>query len=384
MRRITWFVVVALLLAIAAGVVAAPAKPAPAKAAPAKPSPKAAPTPAKPAPAKTVDRAKLLAQFKTAPNSAVVAVVNGQKITKGDLMADLWDWQAPSVLDEMIQQTLIKQAAQKKGVSLTEKDINARVEETKKRMPPDQSFDEVLARYGITKANFLARTKSGLLAERIVEKDINPTDADYAQFIKASHVLVRIQPGKDEDERKKNEDAAKEKIDKIAAEIKGGLDFAEAAKKYSEDEQNKDKGGDLGWFKRGRMAPEFEKAAFDLKPGDVSEPVKTFYGYHLIKVTKLGKDATAEEKAELRDQIVREQKGMKMPQWYQNLRSSAKIENYLNPEPPKPPAPKPAPPPKPAPKAEEKKPEAKPAEAKPAETKPAESKPAEEKPAANP
>ena len=258
MRRITLLMVVAVLLvAVVSGAVWAQAAKKPAAA------------------AKNVDRAALLAKFKTAPPSSVVATVNGEKITKAQLLDALWDWQSPAALDELIQQKIIQQEAAKKGVKVTQAEIDQRIAETKKRMPPDQSFDEALARYGITKVSFLARTKAGLMAEGVVKKGIKISDAEFAQFIKARHILVRVPYGKDEEERKKNEDAAKEKIDKIAAEIKGGLDFSEAAKKYSEDETNKDQGGDLGWFKRGKMAAEFENAAFALKPGDISEPVKT-------------------------------------------------------------------------------------------------------------
>jgi peptidyl-prolyl cis-trans isomerase D len=66
--------------------------------------------------------------------------------------------------------------------------------------------------------------------------------------------------------------------------VKGTLDFAEAAKEYSDDNTTADKGGDLGFFKKGEMAPEFDAVAFALKPGQIGEPVKTPFGYHIIKV----------------------------------------------------------------------------------------------------
>ena len=66
--------------------------------------------------------------------------------------------------------------------------------------------------------------------------------------------------------------------------MKGTLDFAEAAKEYSDDNATADKGGDLGFFKKGDMAPEFDTVAFALKPGEISEPFRTPFGYHIIKV----------------------------------------------------------------------------------------------------
>src|SRR5262249_11303920 len=78
---------------------------------------------------------------------------------------------------------------------------------------------------------------------------------------------------------------AKASADSLLAEIrKRGVDFAELAKKFSQEPGASSSGGDLGWFGRGRMVPEFEKAAFSLPPGGISPVVKTQFGYHIIKV----------------------------------------------------------------------------------------------------
>jgi hypothetical protein len=80
----------------------------------------------------------------------------------------------------------------------------------------------------------------------------------------------------------KTEGEAKQKIDRIAAELKGGADFATLAKKWSED-PSATSGGELPWFGKGRMIPVFEEAAFKLNPGQVSEPLKTDFGYYILK-----------------------------------------------------------------------------------------------------
>lgn len=93
--------------------------------------------------------------------------------------------------------------------------------------------------------------------------------------VRASHILFKTE-GKDEA-------AVRKTAEGVLARVKAGEDFAALAKKYSEDDGNKDKGGDLDYFGRGVMAKEFEDAAFDLKPGETSGLVKTSFGFHIIK-----------------------------------------------------------------------------------------------------
>ncbi|NDY41804.1 peptidylprolyl isomerase [Dissulfurirhabdus thermomarina] len=100
------------------------------------------------------------------------------------------------------------------------------------------------------------------------------------EMVRARHILIRVGQGADEKTRAKAEAKARD----IRKQIRKGADFADLAKKYSEDPGTRDKGGELGFFPKGRMVPEFEKAAFALKKGEVSQPVRTAFGYHLIQV----------------------------------------------------------------------------------------------------
>src|SRR5687767_7817443 len=116
--------------------------------------------------------------------------------------------------------------------------------------------------------------------------------------VKASHILLKTE-GKD--------DAAVKKLaEDLAAKAKGGADFAELAKKHSEDDSNNAKGGDLDFFGRGQMVADFDKVAFALKPGEISGPVKTEFGYHVIKVVEkkaAAQKPLAEVRAQIEDQI---------------------------------------------------------------------------------
>jgi len=119
------------------------------------------------------------------------------------------------------------------------------------------------------------------IPENVIEAYYAAHTKEFQQeeMVKARHILIKVK----EDASKTVEAKAKKAIDAVLAKYKKGASFEELAKKYSEG-PSKISGGDLGWFGKGRMVPEFEKATFDLKKGQVSAPVRTSFGYHLILV----------------------------------------------------------------------------------------------------
>ena len=152
----------------------------------------------------------------------------------------------------------------------------------------------------------------------------NPDAVKKPELVTASHILVRVE--KDADEATKN--AAKEKIEKVRKELLEGGDFAKLAQEYS-DCPSKANGGSLGEFGRGRMVPEFEKAAFEQKVGEIGEIVETDFGYHVVKVEKHDPAGTVTFE-EVRDEIIegmgRERIGEKISNYLDGLRAAAKIE----------------------------------------------------------
>lgn len=121
---------------------------------------------------------------------------------------------------------------------------------------------------------------------------------DDKEAVQASHILIRI-------ESDENEPEARQKIEEILSQLQGGADFARLAQEHSQDQTNADKGGDLGFFSRGRMVPEFERVAFSMEPGQLSGLVRTSFGFHLIKVTDVRRiDTRTKAEEELRQEEI--------------------------------------------------------------------------------
>jgi len=129
-----------------------------------------------------------------------------------------------------------------------------------------------------------------------IDRYYNNNLAQYQtpEQVRASHILLKTE-GKDEATVRKQAEA-------VLAQVKGGADFAELAKKVSEDDGSKVNGGDLDYFSRGRMVPEFETAAFAMQPGQTSDLVKSQFGFHIIRVVDK-RPAVTRTLAEVRPQI---------------------------------------------------------------------------------
>ncbi|NSW77699.1 MAG: peptidylprolyl isomerase [Chthonomonadetes bacterium] len=294
------------------------------------------------APAKSAPKTSATAKPATPSAQNVVGRVGNAVITRDEMLKTLEAWYGPQVVEDLISLKIVEQEAKKYGITATQAEINQRYNEAidgmRARVPPGADVYVELAKQGWTRPHMEAVLKRALLLEKLVARTVRDTD-----FIHARHILIQPQmPAITPDQnvsaeerqklfaeaRAKAEEEAKAKAQKVYEELKAGKDFAEAAKEYSDDRSNKDRGGDLGPFARGMMVKEFEDAAFALKPGEISEPVKTVYGWHIIKVEKLGKDIPAVDKARLTQTIVRQ----KMGEYYQNLLRQANKQNLLLPK----------------------------------------------------
>lgn len=233
-------------------------------------------------------------------------------------------------LQQLINQQLLLQQVKKERIKVPKADVDAELETIKSGFPTEEDYRAQLRINNMTEkqlremindnlaVNALLETKS---AYEVTEEDVVRA---YEQ-VEASHIL--IEPVGDE----RNFELARTLAEKVLAEIKGGKDFAEAAKTYSADPGSKDKGGELGYFTRDMMVKEFSDAAFALQVGEISEPVKSDYGYHIIKVT--GKKEAAGEDFEnqkdtLRTTLQQQKSDQQLQTWFEEIRSKAKIEIY--------------------------------------------------------
>lgn len=202
---------------------------------------------------------------------------------------------AKRTLDRLIEEHLIDAQLAKADIEVDPDKVNAELDKFVDRFPTKKSFDAFLERNGQTLSGMKRNLRKDLQLRVLLEKkygisvddkdarayyDSNPARFEKEEQVHARHILVKTSRGADKAELAE----AKARAAEIAKKAKKpGADFAALAKKYSEGPSAK-RGGDLGYFTAPRMVPEFSKAAFAMKPGDVSGPVKTQFGYHIIKV----------------------------------------------------------------------------------------------------
>ncbi|MCL6642457.1 MAG: peptidylprolyl isomerase [Candidatus Bipolaricaulota bacterium] len=253
------------------------------------------------------------------------------------------------VIDDLLRKRLIAQELERRRIAISPTDIDDRTEIEFERILrqnnlTEEQAQEILKRQGRTLESFKKELRQAvelhLQTERLrdlVVGPIEPTDQELSAYLEehredydtpeevhARHILIRVPEGASEAEIAQ----AKKQIEDIKKELEGGADFAELAKKYSQDPGSAPNGGDLGFFSRGQMVKEFEEAAFSLEPGQVSDPVRTQFGFHLIKVEEK-KPAQHPELAQIRERVLKDyieaERDRRFEQFYNELKARAKI-----------------------------------------------------------
>jgi parvulin-like peptidyl-prolyl isomerase len=318
---------------VAAGTTAAPAahaqaaKPAPRTggATPAQKPPAAKPA-AKPGQAAIPAAAPAV---KLAPN--VVAQVNGQNITADDVLTTVQSFAGRPVLQNLIQAKVIAQEAKRLGVSVTPAEVAAEIKKQKEQAVESNklntgtmmTWSQIAAREGISEGFIEWSIRNSLLARKTFTRSLAGSVPTLGNQVKLAHILIPTidmaaqpdaKPPTPDEEKQRDADALKKATDILADIQAKKITFEDAAKQFSADRGPNNSGsapagGALPYAPRGAFDPAFEEAGWKLaKPGDITPaPIKSRFGYHLIKLVQRGKDAPAAEKAAYKKEQIDQQ-----------------------------------------------------------------------------
>jgi parvulin-like peptidyl-prolyl isomerase len=212
------------------------------------------------------------------------------------------------ILDQIINDAIIAQQAEKEGVKLAEDELNSQLVQAVQDAGGLDKFNDYLLSNQISVADLCLHLRANYLSEAMLNRVTSALPSNVDQ-VHARHILLPT--------------AALAQT--VLAQIRQGGDFAALAQQYSADEATKSNGGDLGWFPRGVMELQFEVAAFQLMPGQSSDIVQTRFGYHIIKVEE--RDSTRA----LSPEILSNMREQAFLAWLQALREAAKIERLVAP-----------------------------------------------------
>lgn len=286
----------------------------------------------------------------------VVARVNGEDVKKEDfermvktlearagqpIPPDRRDEILRNALDQLVVYTLLSQESKARGIKIEEPEIDAKMQQLRGQFPTQEAFDKALKDRGMTADGLRKDARVDLSVTKLMDAEVatvpGPSDAEAKDFyaknpdrfkeeesVRASHILIRVDPNADAATKAK----AKATIESVLKKAKAGEDFAKLAQQYSQD-GSAAQGGDLNYFPRAQMVPEFSNVAFSLKPGQISDVVTTQFGYHVIKVTdrKPGRVVPFEEaQGQIRQFLEGQKKQQHADAFIEGLKKKSKIE----------------------------------------------------------
>jgi peptidyl-prolyl cis-trans isomerase C len=285
----------------------------------------------------------------------VLAHVNSENVTRADfdrllknielnnggpVPAERRDEIYRRVLEELVNYTLLKQEAKARNFTVSDAEVETQLQSIRKSAGTDENFKKALADRKMT----LERLKADARVEMSIAKMMNAqvtgteaTDADVRDFydknpdrfkraetVRASHILLRVDPAADDATKKQ----IAAKIDGLLKRAKSGEDFAALARQNSQD-SSAEQGGDLGYFPKEKMVPAFSDVAFALTAGEVSNVVTTQFGVHIIKVTDRKPAGTVpldEVGPQVKQYLTEQKKQQQAQAFIERVRQTAKIE----------------------------------------------------------
>ena len=200
-------------------------------------------------------------------------------------------------MDLIVEQEVVAQAAEKEGIAPDTAELDEYVEELRSTFDTDMQFRMKLEADGFTEESFRRHVSRVLAAKVYLDRirmdaadirdaevrefyDDNPDRLTLPEEVRVRHILLTWKPMGTQDDRA----AVRKQMQPILERARTGEDFAALAREFSEDSGTRANGGDTGFFAKGAMVPEFEAIAFSLEPGEISDPVDTTYGVHILKL----------------------------------------------------------------------------------------------------
>jgi peptidyl-prolyl cis-trans isomerase C len=287
----------------------------------------------------------------------VIARVNGTVIDRGEFERAVKSLEAQAggpvppdrrdaiyrqLLDQLVALKLLSQESVAKKVAIPDAEVDGRLNQVKGQFPNEQAFTAALAERQMTPDKLKNEIRQQVQAMKLVESEIAPSvainDADLNDFytknpdkfhepeaVHVAHILIRTPENADEAAKKK----AKTEAQSVLAQLKKGGDFAALAKQHSQDPGSAPNGGDLNFVTKGQTVPQFEQAAFALKPGELSGVVESPFGYHIIK-SIAHRDARTVPLQEVKPQLEQFLKQQRIQErtaaYVEKLKAKAKVE----------------------------------------------------------
>ncbi|NOZ20990.1 MAG: hypothetical protein GXP25_07865 [Planctomycetes bacterium] len=306
---------------------------------------------------KWLDERKARASIRTAAGGLpphVAAVVNGEEIPKALVVSELLGRMSHSaieaILDDLITGRLLQQKLRERGLRVTDDEVESMIQTKREMIRQDpryyrQTLDQALKSQGKTLKDLENHLRQNIALVKLFEKEIpekdlrklfeDSKDALSGKRVRASHIVaMTIHPKTKKPLGPSADIRARKKIEHIRKLLDSGARFEDMARKYSDDPPSARKGGDLGFFrKRGDVVAQVADAAFDMKKGEIRSPVKSTYGYHIVKVTDIdpGKSISfSTERFTLLVQYVSQKSNRTLREkWIERLRKEAKIKTFI-------------------------------------------------------
>lgn len=258
-----------------------------------------------------------------------VARVDGQAISKNELYDLMVQSNGQAALDSLVNEKIVEVESAQNNITASEDEVEKKLEEVAGYYGGLDILEQSLANYNMSLKDVKKDLTVQVKLEKLLIGRISVTDQEIEEYfaanqemfdreeqVKARHILV---------------DSEEEARD-IRQKLVEGQDFAQLAKEYSLDIQNKDQGGELGNVSRGQMVEEFETAVFALPVGEISQPVKTDFGYHIIEVTgniPAREGTLAENKEEIKDILSAQKMEAEYSPWLEEMLEKHKVEKFL-------------------------------------------------------